>query len=109
MQDLVTERNRKAECAGGFKSPGCNAAWLMLTGPTGAGLLCVGHEGSREALGQVPEQQLAWRSSHASLKNKSKFWIFFKYKNVYVDSLTIFFFGMSLDLSAISSSNKLAF
>lgn len=40
----------------------------MSTSPTGAGLLHVGYVGSREALGQVPGQQLARSSAHASIK-----------------------------------------
>lgn len=56
------------------------AATLRDQCPTGAGLLHVGRVGSREALGQVPEQQLARRSSHARHKNKSQFAIMFIYK-----------------------------
>lgn len=85
----------------------------MLTSPTGAGLLYVGYVGSREALGQVPKQQLAWRSSHAKLKNKSKFEILFIYKIVHEKRcvhwwLTTLFFGLSLDISAYAPQTKLS-
>lgn len=82
----------------------------MSTSPTGAGLLYVGYVGSREALGQVPGQQLARSSVHASIKNKSKLEILLHtQKRSVCWGPTTLFFALSLDFSAYDPPTKWPF
>lgn len=54
-------------CSRRKRPSGCKAAWYISTRRTGAGLLYVGYVGSRGAMEQVPEQQLAPKSTHARI------------------------------------------